>query len=326
MVDQGFKVIDFHCHFPVATNWGGMGGGRGSRGRPESAITGGGAYKASEQSQKAVRDYAVSLRAEWRLAHCFEAPDTEERTEREQADRWAAEIDKYGLERAVFVTGGGNDKLAEIVSWYPDKFIGFAHHNPFADDAADELRRAVREKGLKGYKLIAPALDRPIDDPSGYPTWEAAEELGIPILVHFGVLGGGGGISHHVNMSPLMLHNVARDFATIPFVIPHLGCGYVRELLHLMWSCGNVHVDTSGSNQWMRWMPEELTTKILIRKYVETAGAERVVYGSDSSWFPRGFSIRYYEDQIRDCRELGLSQDQMVAIFGGNARRLLGMA
>ena len=86
------------------------------------------------------------MRAEWRLAHCFEAPETEERTEREQADRWAAEIDKYGLERAVFVTGGGNDKLAEIVSWYPDKFIGFAHHNPFADDAADELRQAVNEK------------------------------------------------------------------------------------------------------------------------------------------------------------------------------------
>ena len=122
-----------------------------------------------------------------------------------------------------------------------------------------------------------------------------------------------------------MLHNVARDFATIPFVIPHLGCGYVRELLHLMWSCGNVYVDTSGSNQWMRWMPEELTTKILIRKYVETVGAERIVYGSDSSWFPRGFSVRYYEDQIRDCRELGLSQGQMEAIFSGNAKRLLGM-
>ena len=55
MVDQGFKVIDFHCHFPVATNWGGMGGGRGSRGRPESAITGGGAYKSSEESQSRQR-------------------------------------------------------------------------------------------------------------------------------------------------------------------------------------------------------------------------------------------------------------------------------
>ena len=86
MVDQGFKVIDFHCHFPVATNWGGMGGGRGSTGRPESAITGGGAYKSSEQSQKAVRDYAVSLRAEWRLAHSFEAP-RDRRTHRTGASR-----------------------------------------------------------------------------------------------------------------------------------------------------------------------------------------------------------------------------------------------
>ena len=156
MVDQGFKVIDFHCHFPIAMNWGAMGGGRGGRGRPESAFTGGSAYEASEQSKKAVRDYSVSLRAEWRLAHCFEAPETEERTPREQADRWAAEIDKYELERVVWVTGGGNDKLSEIVSWYPDKFIGFAHHNPFADDAADELRRAVNEKGLKGLQADRP--------------------------------------------------------------------------------------------------------------------------------------------------------------------------
>ena len=321
MVDQGFKVIDFHCHFPVAMNW----GDRGRASRPESPVTGAGEFQRSEESERVVRKYATDLRAEWRLAHCFEAPETEERTEREQADRWAAEVDRYGLERVVFVTGGGNEKLAEIVSWYPDKFIGFAHHNPFTKDAADELKRAVEELGLKGYKLIAPALDKPIDDPSGYPTWEAAAELGIPVLIHFGILGGGGGISHHVNMSPLILHNVARDFATVPFVLPHLGCGYVRELLHLMWSCGNVYVDTSGSNQWMRWMPEELTTKILIRKYVETVGAERIVYGSDSSWFPRGFSVRYYEDQIRDCRELGLSQEQMTAIFGGNARRLLGL-
>ena len=113
--------------------------------------------------------------------------------------------------------------------------------------------------GLRGYKILAPALDTPIDHPSAYPTWEAAADLEIPVLIHFGVLGGGGGVSQHVNMSPLSLHDVARDFASVQFVIPHLGCGYVLELLHLMWSCPNVHVDTSGSNQWIRWMPEEIT-------------------------------------------------------------------
>ena len=177
--------------------------------------------------------------------------------------------------------------------------------------------------GLRGYKIIAPALDTPIDHPSAYPTWEAAADLEIPVLIHFGVLGGGGGVSHHVNMSPLSLHDVARDFASVQFVIPHLGCGYVRELLHLMWSCPNVHVDTSGSNQWIRWMPEEITVKSLLRKYLETVGHERIIFGSDSSWFPRGFSVRYFEDQVRDLRELNASNEQMEAIFNGNARKLL---
>ena len=323
MIDQGFGIIDFHAHFPVPTDWSG-GQGSGDRAqRPEAATTGTGQGKRSAESERVLREYASALRAEWRLAHGFEPPETEQRTDEELADRWAQEVDRYSLERVVFATGGGNDRLAGIVSRHPDKFIGFAHHGPFEEGAGDELRRAVDILGFKGYKLIAPALARPIGDRSAYPTWEAAADLGIPVLIHFGILGGAGGISHHVNISPLALHNVAQDFATVPFVVPHLGCGYVRELLHLMWACPNVYVDTSGSNQWVRWMPEDLTVKQLLRKYLETVGHERIVFGTDSSWFPRGFSVRYLDDQIRDCREMGLDQHQMAAIFGGNARRLL---
>ena len=81
--------------------------------------------------------------------------------------------------------------------------------------------------------------------------------------------------------------------------------------------------DTSGSNQWIRWMTEEITEKSLLRKYRETLGHERIVFGSDSSWFPRVFSARYFEDQARDLLELNVSHDQMEAIFNGNARKLL---
>ena len=324
MIDQGFNIIDFHAHFPIATDWsGGRPGGRAQR--PDAALTGAGAEDRSDESEGILKEYAQSLRAEWRLAHGFEAPETQEQSVEELADRWSGEVDRYGLEKIVFVTGGGNDRLAEIVSRNPDKFIGFAHHNPFEKGSADTLRRAVNEQGLKGYKLIAPALEKPIDDRSAYPTWEAAAELGIPVLIHFGVLGGGGGITRHVNMSPLMLHDVARDFASIQFVLPHLGCGYVRELLQLMWSCPNVNVDTSGSNQWVRWEPEDVTVKSLLRKYLETVGHERIVFGSDSSWFPRGFAIKYLDDQIRDLREMNVPQHHMEAIFAGNARRLLGL-
>jgi predicted TIM-barrel fold metal-dependent hydrolase len=305
---QDLRVIDFHVHFPTSQ--------RGSFGPPR-------APQRSPEAEQAVRTYAEALRREWRLAWDFPEPEREQHSDEEQADRWAAEVDRYGLDYVGFVTGGGNDNLARVVARHPDKFVGFAHHSPFAEGAADELERAVRTLGLRGYKIIAPALEQPIDDRAAYPVWEKAAELGIPVLIHFGILGGGGGVAWHVNMDPLRLHNVARDFPTVPFVVPHFGCGYVRETLHLCWSCGNVHIDTSGSNQWIRWMPEELTLKALFRKYLETIGAERIVFGSDSSWFPRGFAVRYLQDQIRDCRELNLSAAQLHAIFSGNAARLL---
>lgn len=315
MAYQNLKVLDFHVHFPTSLPWFGA-----AQPRLERPLR-------SPQAEQAVRTYAEKLRQEWRLAWDFSEPETTSPPDEEQAARWAAEIERYGLEAVVFVSGGGNDHLAEMVGHAPGKFIGFAHHNPFSEGAAQELERAVTQLGMKGYKLIAPALDRPIGDRAAYPVWEKAAELGIPVLIHFGVLGGGGGVAWHINMDPLQgLHNIARDFPSIPFVIPHFGCGYIRETLHLCWSCGNVHIDTSGSNQWIRWMPEDLTVKRLFRKYAETIGTERIIFGSDSSWFPRGFAVRYLQDQIRDCRELGMSDAQIQAIFYGNAARLLGLA
>jgi hypothetical protein len=158
-----------------------------------------------------------------------------------------------------------------------------------------------------------------------YPVWEVCERLGIPVLIHFGMLGAGGGISWNGRDNPGLLEQVAKDFPTVEFVVPHFGIQYVKELLFLCWSCQNVSVDTSGSNQWVRWMPYPLTLEDLIRKFYETVGPERIVYGSDSSWFPRGYSIRYLQDQIRACRFMNMPHDAMQKIFGGNAARLFGL-
>jgi Amidohydrolase/Pyridine nucleotide-disulphide oxidoreductase len=46
-----------------------------------------------------------------------------------------------------------NDWMAETVAKYPDRLIGFAAVNPWHAGAADEARRAVSEKGLRGLKL-----------------------------------------------------------------------------------------------------------------------------------------------------------------------------
>jgi predicted TIM-barrel fold metal-dependent hydrolase len=179
---------------------------------------------------------------------------------------------------------------------------------------------------LKGLKQLAPAMPVPINDRSLYPVWEVCERHGIPALIHFGMLGGAGGVSFHPNISPVILEPVARDFPTVDFIIPHFGIQHVTDLLFLCWSCPNVHVDSSGSNQWVRWMPYKLTLEDLFQKFYETIGPERILFGSDSSWFPRGFAIRYLLDQIRICRFMNMSHEHLQLIFGGNAARLLGVS
>ena len=231
----------------------------------------------------------------WRRVWGFPKPEPAG-DDAEMTARWAGEVERHGLVRVVFLSGGGNDRLAAVVKTRPGQFIGFAHHDPFEPHAAAELERAVTTLGLRGYKIVAPLIRDRLDDERLYPLWETAERLGIPVLIHFGPLRYEG-IVAGPNISPLVLQDVARGFPGVPFIVPHFGCGYPRELLHLMWVCGNVYVDTSGSNEWMRWMPYPLDLKTLFEKFLDTAGPRRIIFGTDSSWFPRGFSHKYLEAQ-----------------------------
>ncbi len=309
---QDLTVIDFHAHFRLRQD--STTGRTGPTYEPGTP-----AHEAAQYRKAQVARYAE----QWRYAWDFPPPETGDRNWEEEADLWVEELNRYGISRIGFVTGGGNDRLAQVIQRHPDDFIGFAHHEPFGEDAAAELERAVTELGLKGYKLIAPTLSRRIDDRSAYATWDVAARHGIPVLIHFGMLGGPGGIAFNDKINPAHLEQVARDFPTVNFVVPHFGIQFVKELLFLCWACPNVHVDTSGSNQWVRWMPYQLTLDDLFRKFLETIGPERVIFGTDSSWFPRGFSMRYLQDQMRICRFMGLKHDDLQSIFGGNAARLL---
>jgi len=303
-------VLDFHAHLPVR-------GGIPQAGAVHEEYLrrfGAGRWALVERHLQADQ-------AAWRASWGFPDPEPAGEDE-EMADRWAEEVRRHGLVRVVFLTGGGNDRLAAAVRRHGEAFTGFAHHDPFAPEAPAELERAVRELGLRGYKVIAPLLREPLNDERLYPLWETAERLQIPVLIHFGPLRYEG-IVAGPNISPLILQDVARGFPGVPFIVPHFGCGYPRELLHLMWVCGNVYVDTSGSNDWMRWMPYQLDLTILFRRYLETAGPSRIIFGTDSSWFPRGFARRYLEAQWQACAELGVPEADLRLIFAGNAARLL---
>ena len=309
-VYSGLKIIDSHSHFPVN----------------EPIIkTMMSEVKFNEFKRIADKQQISKTQEKWRKAWGFSKPDEIGLTDEELAQKWVEELDRKGIEKIVWVTGGGNDRLARIIKMAPDRFIGYAHHNLFAGNAALELEKAIVKLGLKGYKILAPILDKLIIDKSAYPVWEVCTKYNLPVLIHFGIMGAGGGIAYNENINPAVLESVAKDFPELNFIIPHFGCGYLKELLFLGWVCENIYVDTSGSNQWMRWMPYPVTLESIFDKFYKTFGPERILFGTDSSYFPRGYAMDYLKEQNRIVWFLNIPENEVQMIFGGNIAKLLNI-
>lgn len=321
---QGLSIIDFHLHFRMPHD-------------PLTRSLSGGQFGPSNTSARsgceefdagqAARSAAVArTSAQWRKSWDFSDPEplSDDAGWEAEADRWVEELSGHGIEHAAFVTAGGNDAMTALVDRGEGRFLGMAAMaDPFAPGAARDFEAAVTDGGLRGLKLFAPLASSRMDDTAANPVWDVASRHKVPVLIHFGHCGSAGGIAQNAFSNPASLEQAAKRYPEVTFVIPHFGIQHVQEVLFLMWACPNVVVDTSGSNQWVRYMPQRLTLEDLFRRFYETMGPERIVFGSDSSWFPRGFARRYLADQLRICWEMGMPADEVQQIFGGNAARLL---
>ncbi|MEM2465482.1 MAG: amidohydrolase family protein [Candidatus Bathyarchaeia archaeon] len=86
---------------------------------------------------------------------------------------------------AVRLARETNDFLSKVVEKYPERFDGFAALAPQdPGEAADELERAVKDLGLKGWKTHSNFGNTYIDNKRYWPILEKAEKLGVPIYLH----------------------------------------------------------------------------------------------------------------------------------------------
>jgi predicted TIM-barrel fold metal-dependent hydrolase len=106
-------------------------------------------------------------------------------------------------------------------------------------------------------------------------------------------------------------------------VIPHFGAGYFREALMVADLCPNVYLDTSSSNHWMRYQESHLDLRQVFRRALDVVGPTRLLFGTDSSFFPRGWNHTIFEEQARALYEIDLSLAHARAIFGQNLMRIL---
>jgi predicted TIM-barrel fold metal-dependent hydrolase len=122
--------------------------------------------------------------------------------------------------------------------------------------------------------------------------------------------------------NPIDLHAVALRYPHIRFIVPHFGAGYFREALMLCDLCPNVYLDTSSSNSWTRYEEAHLDLRTVFRRALDVAGPKRLLFGTDSSYFPRGWNAQIFEAQSKALYEIGVEEDIARLIFHDNLLQL----
>jgi predicted TIM-barrel fold metal-dependent hydrolase len=249
------------------------------------------------------------------------------------AETWALELDRHHVAKAALIASlpGDEDSVAAAVAHLPTRFYGYFMVNPLAPDAEARVEAALSRKGLRGVCLFPAMQGYSVHDPRVRPILDlAAARPGCVVFVHCGVLSVGVrrklGLPSPFDMrfsNPVDLHAIALRYPKLPFVVPHFGAGYFREALMLCDLCPNVYLDTSSSNAWTRYEPSHADLKTVFRHALEIAGPGRLLFGSDSSFFPRGWHSAIFETQSRALYEMGLSSSDARLIFGENLARLL---
>ena len=248
------------------------------------------------------------------------------------ADRWVAELDRHRVGRAAIMASvpGDEASVAAAVARHPSRFTGLFMVNPTAPDVEERVRRGFGEHGLRCACLF-PAMHRfALDDECVAAVFRAAADHGRAVFVHCGVLSVGVrrklGLASRFDVrlgDPLAVVPVASAFPGVPVVIPHFGAGFLRETLMAADLAANIHVDTSSSNGWTKYTPG-LSLVDVFRQALAVLGPERILFGSDSSFFPRGWQRPIHEAQCAVLDEIGLDADGRAAIFAGNFDRVFG--
>jgi len=246
------------------------------------------------------------------------------------ADRWVTELDNRQVARAAMIASipGDEESVDAAVRRHPSRLVGFFMFNPAAGEVSSRLARTLNSGTLRGICLFPAMHGYRLDDERVKEVFVAAGERRRTVFVHCGVLTVGVrkklGLPSPFDVrlgDPLALASVASRFPDVPVIIPHFGAGMLREALMAVEQCSNIHLDTSSSNSWMKYYPG-LTLDQVFRQVMAVAGPDRILFGTDSSFFPRGWQQPVYDTQDATLRTIAIAPDDREKIFGGNFDRL----
>ena len=235
-----------------------------------------------------------------------------------------------------------NDELSEVIERYPDRFIGFAALAPKDPEAAaDELERAVKDLGFKGWKTHANYGSTYLDDEEYWPILETAERLDVPIYLHptapampqmskygFALAGPpfGFGIEASICMMRLIYSGVFDKYPGLKIVLGHLGEGLPFLLQRIDFAYERPWIDPGARPALQRKPSEYLKENTFVTtsgNYLpaafmctyEAMGIDRILLGTDYPYEDANECIQFLEG-------LPITQQDRDKIYSLNAGQI----
>lgn len=194
----------------------------------------------------------------------------------------------------------GNRAVAEVVSAYPDRVIGFAriYVNGYSD-ATNEIIRCRDEYGFRGLMINGDWDFSPIGTAAADPYLMMCQAWGWPVFYHAGT---------YPVSEPGLLIPLAEKFPRLNVIAAHLGYDMIDDAITAAVLRPNIYLETSAN-----------ATAAAIQDVVKRCGAGKVIYGS-------GLPYAYPDHSLDKIRKLpGLSASDRAAILGGTILRLVGL-
>jgi aminocarboxymuconate-semialdehyde decarboxylase len=235
-----------------------------------------------------------------------------------------------------------NERLAEIVSRWPDRFVALGTV-PLQDSslAVSELEHAVKHLGLRGVEINPSVNGMDLTDPrlALEKFFAKAQELDVVIFMHpIGFTHGERLMNHYFNnvignplettvaASHLIFDGVLERNPRLKIVLPHAG-GYLAHYWARMdhaWKarpdCHTV-IKRKPSSYLEKFYFDTITfDRTMLANMVKRYGADHVVLGTD---YPYDMGMEDPVGFIAGVR--GVSFKDKTRLMGGNAARLLGI-
>jgi aminocarboxymuconate-semialdehyde decarboxylase len=229
-----------------------------------------------------------------------------------------------------------NEAIAALVAERPDRFIGIAGLPLQAPErAAAELRRAMRDLGLKGAMIGSHVEGRNLDDPELEPVWAAAAELDALILIHPQKVAAGERLGSYylknlignplettIAAASLVFAGVLERYPNLKFCLSH-GGGYtpyqIGRFMH-GWDVrpeGKKQLKVSPETSFRRlYFDTILHFDPALTWLVETYGASHVMLGSDYPFDMGAF------DCVDVVRRLKVAEVDKATILGRGVERI----